>query len=412
MNASDRTQRTRIYLDHASTSWPKRPGVVEAMTRYLVDNGANAGRGGYESARAASAMVERVRHDLARSIAAPMDACVSFHGGCTAALNAAIHGVCGPEGLVDRGHHVIASAVEHNAVLRPLHAACRQAEATLQIASCDSDSVCSMESIANCIRAETRLVAMASASNVTGCVQPIAEVAGLLRDINERRPTSERIRLLCDAAQTLGYLPINVVAMGIDLLAAPAHKGMGGPSGIGMLYVAPETANKVRPVMQGGTGHDGRAWEMPSSMPHRMEAGTLNLPAIAGWEAALASVVEDGETEAHREASLVSLAKRMHEGVSAIPGLRAHSVGGVLPVVSVSVADADLGIGVHEIAAILDADFGVEVRAGHHCATAIHDHLGTQDSGTLRLSAGHGTRTHEIDHALDALSEIMASVRV
>ncbi len=387
---------TRIYLDHASTSWPKAPGVVEAMTDFMRQCGANASRGNYTSARRASEIRERVRRRLAERINAESSDCVSLHSGCTAALNAAIHGLL--PGTIGAEHHVIASAAEHNSVLRPLVDVTTRAAAQLEIIACDTQGYIAADAITEAINDSTRMVALTHASNVTGIRYPIAEVGRRISQLNESRSHANQIIFLCDAAQTFGYLPIDVAAMGVHVLAAPAHKGSGGPLGIAMLYLHSSLHDTVDPMMQGGSGHDGLANQMPESMPERLEPGSMNIAALAGWDAALDRPLTD-LAELHQTTTY------LHDRLQQIGGVRIVGGRGELPLASIEFGDL---LSCAEAAAILDAEFGIEVRSGYHCAGRLHDCLGTRNSGTLRISCGHGTSFDELDRLTSALSAIVA----
>lgn len=386
---------TRIYLDHASTSWPKAPGVIEAMTDYMRDWGANASRGNYSAARHAVAIRERVRGRLADQINAATIECVSLHSGCTAALNAAIHGLI--PATVGAGDHAIASAAEHNSVLRPMRHATTRAGAQLKIVPCHETGRMDMDAMTGAIDDRTRIVALTDASNVTGIRSPVAELGRRIAHINASRQPSDQIILLCDAAQTFGYLPLDVDAMGVHALAAPAHKGSGGPLGIAMLYLHPSLHECIEPTIQGGSGHDGLADHMPDAMPGRLEPGSMNIAALAGWDAAL-------DRPLSQPTHLNELTAYLHDHLQRIEGIHVVGERGELPIASIEFGDL---LSSAEAAAILDAEFGIEVRSGYHCAAELHDCLGTRDSGTLRISCGHSTTFEELDRLAAALAEMV-----
>lgn len=386
---------TRIYLDHASTSWPKAAGVIEAMTDYMRDWGANASRGNYTAARQAVAIRERVRGRLADQINASVPECVSFHSGCTAALNAAIHGLI--PGSVGAGDFVIASAAEHNSVLRPLRLAITRKDAQLRIVPCNRTGQIDIDTLSDAVDDRTRMVALTDASNVTGIRSPVAELGRRIAELNVSRKPSDQIILLCDAAQTFGYLPVDVEAMGVHALAAPAHKGSGGPLGIAMLYLHPSLHDRIEPTIQGGSGHDGLADHMPDEMPGRLEPGSMNIAALAGWDAAL-------ERPLAPPAQLGDLTAYLHDHLQQIEGIHVIGERGELPIASIHFGNL---LSCAEAAAILDAEFRIEVRSGYHCAAELHDFLGTRDSGTLRISCGHSTTFHELDRLAEALGELV-----
>lgn len=380
----------RLYLDHASTSWPKAVGVVEAMTRFMIDCGASASRGNYAAARRAQQIVDRVRSRLAETISAEQSSCITFHAGCTAALNVAIHGLVRP---LD---HAVVAAVEHNSVLRPATAATRN----VTIVPCDASGRMNAAEMTAAITPDTRIIALTHASNVTGIVQPVAELVRRVAAINDTRPADRRIFVLCDAAQTFGYLPIDVRELGVDGLAAPAHKGSGGPTGIACLYLRPDWHSQITPSLQGGSGYDGMSDEMPTSMPGRLEPGTMNVAAIAGWEAALNTL--DTST-----GHLAELATDLRDGLARINGIRMIGQCGELPIASI-----DFGpmLPPSDAAAILDQEFSIDVRAGYHCAARLHEFLHSQSHGTLRISCGHTTQPRDLIRLFQALQEIAESL--
>ncbi len=378
----------RIYLDHAATSWPKPDCVLDAMDRYARQCGASAGRGTYRSANEAASVVLSVRREIARHIGAASPSSISLHPSGTAALNAAIHGLLRP------GDHVVTTAAEHNSVLRPLHFQKQQQKIELVVVPSDSHGRVSTKDVLAAMTDRTRLVAVTHASNVTGTIQPIREIAQQLE--------SHRAMLLCDAAQTFGYLPIDVASSGIDLLAAPGHKGGGGPLGTGFLYASPGCQRSLRPSIQGGTGSQSESLEMPCAYPEKLEPGNLNVPALAGWAAGLREAAEAKEVQRR----LGDLSQRLHTGLARIPGLRIFGEADRLPIASVSLP----GISPTDLSSILDIEYGIETRAGLHCAALIHSHLGNTADGTLRISGGRSTTDEEIDAVIEALATIASEL--
>ncbi|TWU39235.1 aminotransferase class V-fold PLP-dependent enzyme [Novipirellula artificiosorum] len=377
----------RIYLDHAATSWPKPPHVLDAMDRYARLCGAAAGRGQYGSAHEADAIVHQVRRSLARFIGASSTESIALFSNGTTAINAAIFGV------VRNADHVVTTAAEHNSVLRPLAHLQSSGRITLSVVGCDRDGIVSAEEVLGAVTDQTSLVAVGSAGNVTGAEQPIEEIG--------RHLAEHRAMFLCDAAQSFGYLPMNVETLGVDLLAAPGHKGGTGPQGTGFLYVHPERFDRVEPIVFGGTGSQSESLSMPIVMPGKLEAGNLNVPALAGWAAGLTVLLEQSEL---RSASHCQrLAKRLHAGLTSIDGLRVFGKPSRLPIASVAAE----GMSPIDLAAILDAEFGIETRAGLHCAALVHSYLGSAPEGTLRISGSVVTTDEEIDQVVAALQAIL-----
>ncbi len=376
----------RTYLDHAATSWPKPDAVLLAMDKYARQCGATAGRGAYQSAQHAAEIVRAARRKLAKLIKADSANCISLHPSGTHALNVALHG------LIGKGDHVVATAAEHNSVLRPLYHLQQTQAVEMTIVPCDNTGFVSADRLAKAIRDDTRLVAVTHASNVTGAIQPIQQIGHLLRDHDAV--------LLSDAAQTLGYLPIDVRQLGVDLLAAPGHKGAHGPLGTGMLYADVRIHDRLRPLIQGGTGSQSESLEMPGDYPDKVESGNLNIPAIAGWSAGLDLLIAGGAV------SLGHLAETLYGELNSIAGLEVIGTPSELPIASVKVP----GMSPTDVASILDVEFRIETRSGFHCAALIHGYLNSGNEGTLRISGGHQTTPQEIKQACDALRTIVDEV--
>ncbi len=280
-------------------------------------------------------------------------------------------------------------------MLRPLHHLQSVGTITVTVVPTDDQGAVDATNIFDAIQDNTRLVTLTHASNVTGCVQSIAEVGCGLRD--------HSAIYLCDAAQTFGAIPIDVQRSGIDLLAAPGHKGSGGPLGTGFLYSAPAVHEELVPTVQGGTGSQSESLEMPTEMPAKLEAGNLNVPALAGWNVALQDLLDD-RTESRLQL-LTSLSNQLYDGLANINGLRIFGRSRSLPIASIAIE----GYSVTDAAVILDAEFGIETRAGLHCAALIHPHLGSGAEGTLRISAGHTTTESEIDALFAAINLLCAN---
>jgi len=399
VGASDVIEKTRNYLDHAATSWPKPETVYASMDRYAREIGAAAGRGDYRSAVAASQIVSECRRSLMRLINAGKADEIAFFSNGTTALNAAIFGV------VRSGDHVVTSAIEHNSVLRPLEELRARGTIRLDVIDCDASGCVDIQQMLERVDDRTVLVALAHGSNVTGAVQDVAVIGEKIRESNTL--------FLCDAAQTLGYLPIDVQMLGIDLLAAPGHKGACGPLGTGMLYVSPKATARMRPTVFGGTGSLSESMQMPLRMPEMLEAGNLNVPAIAGWNAGL-EYLRSLDPSAVAE-TRIALCERMSDRFSNIPGV-VSIIGEQLPIASLVFDDLEPSL----FGALLDSEFGIDVRCGLHCAALVHEPIrhacvsrgfsASRYSGTLRLSAGHSTSLPQIDEAASAIHDLVVEL--
>jgi cysteine desulfurase/selenocysteine lyase len=380
-----------IYLDNAATSFPKAPGVIEAMGAFLATTAGNPGRSGHALALGAQAVVTATRRGLATLLGAPDPSRVVFTANATDALNVALWG------LLVAGDRVITTSVEHNAVARPLVAL---GDAGVQVTrvTCAPDGTLDPGDLERALRAgPARLVVLTHASNVTGTILPVAEAARLAHE--------HGALVLVDAAQTAGVLPLDVVAMGLDLVALPGHKGLLGPTGTGGLYVGPGI--RLRPLRQGGTGTRSEEERQPEELPEALEAGTLNTVGIAGLGSALEYLAERGVAaiRAHEQA----LTGRLLDGLRAIPGVTVHGTGDAERQVA-TVSITLVGWEPVDLGAALDGSFGIAVRAGLQCAPLAHRTAGTWPRGTVRLSPGAFTTDDDIDQALRALRALAGAV--
>lgn len=383
----------RIYLDNAATSWPKPESVYAAVDDYQRRLGAPAGRSGYAEAVAVSQAVENARRAIARLLGVADPAHLIFTSNGTDSLNLAIHG------LLAAGDHVITSVAEHNSVLRPLTDLVDAGKITVTRVACSSDGVIDPHDVRAALRPNTRLVAITHASNVTGAVQPIAEIGQIAHEAGAL--------MLCDTAQTVGHYPLDVRELQVDLLAASGHKGLLGPLGTGVLAIAPAAVPKLRSVRQGGTGTRSEETRQPDELPSKFESGNLNVPGILGLGAAAAFLEERGVTAIHQEGAV--LTQRLLAGFREIRGLRVLGPTGEqprVPLVSIVVEGYDP----QEVALGLDAAHRIQVRPGLHCAPEMHQALGTHRSGgTVRFSLGVFTTAAEIDATIAAVAELAHS---
>lgn len=379
----------RIYLDNAATSWPKPEAVYRAVDEYQRACGAAAGRGVYRSAQAAERIVAQCRKRIAEFIGADSPRRIIFTLNGTDSLNLALHGLLKP------GDHVVSSVCEHNSVLRPLHALSQSINIAYDLVPCDGEGFINPDDVRRALTPQTRLIALTHASNVTGAVQPIAEVGRIARE--------RGVRFLVDAAQSLGHFPIHVNELGCDMLAAPGHKGLLGPLGTGLLYLAPDMQLELQPVRQGGTGTRSDEPQQPASLPDRYESGNLNVPGIAGLLAGIEWLQETGETQiAAREQAL---AEHLLDALAEIPSISVFGPQDSTNRVGV-VSFTIRGYDPQEISAALDASAGIELRAGLHCAPQMHAAQGTLPAGTVRASLGPFSTAADVDALAAALREM------
>lgn len=378
-----------IYLDNAATTWPKPPGVKDAMVHCMAEIGANPGRAGHKMALAANQMVDGVRKKLAGlfNIDQKSYERIIFTLNATEALNLAI------KGLLKSGDHAVTSSMEHNSVTRPLN---RLEKSGVQVTrvKCDGEGKMDPGDVRRALRPNTKLIVLTHASNVTGTAMPLEEIGRLAGEAG--------ITFLVDAAQSAGVLNIDVKSMNIGLLAFPGHKSLLGPTGTGGLYLREGIA--LETLKEGGTGSQSELPGMPDTLPERYEAGTLNTVGIAGLGAGIDFILKEGmdKIRAHE----LNLTARFIEGAAKVPGLKIYSPGvsgSRAPVVSFLIEGRESV----EIGGILDKKYGVACRAGLHCAPDAHRTLGTFDLKLVRFSFSYFNTSDEIDSVVGSLEEIV-----
>jgi len=378
-----------IYLDHAATAFPKAPGVAEAMARFLDEQSGNPGRGGHRLTVAASRAVEAARDEVAALLGGDPGRTL-LGPGATFWINTVLESVLGAES------RVVTSALEHNAVMRPLrHLEASRGVEVAVVRAADPGGVPTAQEIGvRVAEAPTALVVLTHASNVSGSLLPVAEVVDAVAPVP----------VLVDAAQTAGSVSIDFAALGAAALACSGHKGLLGPPGIGVLLLAPGFA--VEPLIRGGTGSRSESEEMPAFLPDRLEAGTANGCGAAGLGAACAWVAEHTvEAIAEHERRLVG---RLADSLADVPGVRLHGwseAADHIGILSFTLEGADFG----ELAARLDREQGICLRAGLHCAPAAHRRLGTFPDGTIRVGVGPFNVEADVDALVLAVRDALRS---
>lgn len=374
-----------IYLDNAATSFPKAPGVSERMRYYLDCVGASVNRGVYAPAQEAELETLGLREKLCAFFHHPEPVRVLLTAGATAALNLAIKGSLHP------GSRVLVSAMEHNAVMRPLV----QLGADFTRVPCDAAGRLDLDALERGLREKPDMLILNHASNVSGTVQDAKMVGKLCKQYD--------VPFVLDAAQSAGHVPVDFEEFSLSALAVPAHKGLLGPQGIGALLVTQAFAAQLSPLIAGGTGSMSDSEELPPYLPDRFESGTPNLPGIYGWSASMNYVNKTGLSalRAHE----LALTRRFLDGLRGLPHLRL--AGTWEPDARVGVISVDfLAMDNAEAADRLEREFGILTRCGLHCAPSAHKTLGTFPQGTVRFSLGYRTTPEDVDAALAALSAL------
>ena len=392
----------QIYLDNASTTFPKPREVADAVYQYMTGVGSNIGRGGYASAYAAEEAVFNMRQLLCDFFGGEDAKNVVFTKNVTEALNVIIRG------LLEKGEHVLVSAMEHNAVMRPLQLLGRELEAGEEAPAdaisfsripCDSEGNLELEALPRLVQQRTKAVIMTHASNVCGTLLPIDKVGDFCKQ--------RGLLFIVDSAQSAGVFPINMQQLHIDALAFTGHKGLLGPQGIGGFVLREHMVTKLTPLIVGGTGSLSHTEKTPRFMPDKFEAGTLNLPGIMGLAAGVSWLKERGlaSIRAHElaltEQLLAGLQGLEQQGLLRIVGRK--DLKQRTSVVSIAGTQLDIAMLAHK----LNAEYGIATRVGLHCAPNAHKTLGTYPTGTLRFSMGWHNTEAEIATALNAFKEVL-----
>jgi len=385
----DHEREIMIYLDNAATTWPKPPGVGEAMLHFLDHVGANPGRAGHRLAVDAARIVYSVREAVAKLFGAPDPLRVVFGANVTEALNLALRGLLCP------GDHVITSSMEHNSVMRPLRALERQGVG-VTVVGCSSEGFLDPALVEAAIRPDTKMIVLNHASNVVGTILPVAEVGQIAR--------RHGLLLLADVAQTAGAFPIDMQADAIDLLAFTGHKSLYGPMGTGGLVVGERVdPSLLEPLKRGGTGSRSEREEQPDFLPDACESGTPNAVGLAGLEAGIRWVLQRG-VEAIR-AHEMALAQQLLDGLQAVPNVTVH--GGLEASRQTATVSFNIrGMEPSDVGLRLDDEYAILCRVGLHCSPAAHKTLGTFPGGTVRFGLAALNTAEEVRAAIEAVRQL------
>ena len=384
-----------IYLDNAATSFPKPDCVYAAADVYMREMGIAFGRGSHAGASDAARLVAQCRQRLARILDAESGDRVAFTFNCTDGLNLLLRGV------LRKGDRVVTSTLEHNSVLRPLQQLKSELQLDVVYVDFEADTgLIDAKSFVNELnRQPARLAVLNHASNVTGIVQPVEAISAAAHETGAL--------LMLDAAQTVGHIPFSVRELRIDMLASAGHKGLLGPLGTGIVYIRAGLEEEIRPVRCGGTGTDSESLLQPDRMPVKFESGNLNMPGLAGLNAAADWILQQSVADLHlrilKLSTQLSHSLRAIRGVTVFGGADVQNVG----IVSFTLDEMDS----QDVAAVLDQSFQIRCRAGLHCAPLVHKTLGTiAAGGTVRLSPGPFTTQADVARAAEAVAQLNASL--
>jgi cysteine desulfurase/selenocysteine lyase len=378
-----------IYLDNPATSWPKPLQVKEAMNKFMDEVGANPGRSGHLLSIEAARIVYEAREALSDLFHVKDSSRVIFTLNATESINLAL------KGLLKSGDHVITSSMEHNSVMRPLRDLEKKG-IELSVVPCFKDGTLDPREVEKRIQSTTRMIVLNHASNVTGTLFPVHEVALITR--------KRDLLFLVDAAQTAGVYPIDVEKDGIDLLVFTGHKSLYGPQGTGGLIIGDRiNEKKMAPLKQGGTGSRSEFEEQPEFLPDRFESGTPNGVGIAGLLAGVQYVLERGVEQIRQ--SEISLTEKLIEGLKAIPQLRLYGPESIKDRIA-TLAFNLRRLSSSDVASHLEREFGILCRPGLHCAPAAHRTIGTFPHGAVRFGISLFNTEAHIETVIQAVSSI------
>ncbi|MBO8435428.1 MAG: aminotransferase class V-fold PLP-dependent enzyme [Spirochaetes bacterium] len=379
----------RIYLDNAATSFPKAPGVAEAVSEYLLHGCINLYRTESRLIEENFDILYSLRSMLARLYNYPHPECIAFTKNITEAMNWII------KGLFSKSDHLIVSSNEHNAVMRPI-VECGIAFSRIPSDATGYNDYSNLESL---IRKETKGIIINAAGNVSGAVQDLTIPAGIAR--------KHHLHFIVDTAQASPFIDINMEELGIAALGFTGHKGFLGPDGTGGMLIKKSIAETIPPLIAGGTGTESDSEDVPHTLPERLSAGTENLSGLTGLECAMRYTLERKDELKERA---LYLTERLMEGIRRIDGVTIKGADGTRPRTSVvSITSPCLDIA--EIASLLLKHGNIETRVGLHCAPSAHKSLGTFPTGTLRFSPGPFTTEDEIDTTIEILSDILNQIK-
>ena len=379
----------KIYFDNGSTSWPKAPGVQEAVLELLKNGAFNINRGNYAGAYEVESVVLETRDQLVQLFHGTDSRNVIFTPGITYSLNYFI------KGFLKNGDHVLVSGLEHNAVMRPLEQM-KLAGVDYDIVPVDEEGNLDPEDLRERIRINTKAVIMTHASHVCGTAVPIREIGSICNAYG--------LLFAVDTAQSAGTLPVDMQECQVDFLAFTAHKGLLGPQGIGGFLISERLDKKMEPYIAGGTGSQSDSLLMPDYLPDKYESGTMNLPGIIGLHASLDYIREQGLKAIHDKK--MELTEYLLNEVKRIPQVRIvgrKDVQDRVAVVSLDFLTIDNAVAAFE----LEQECGVMTRVGLHCAPAAHQSLHTFPQGTVRFAFSASNTFSEIDRCVEGILKIL-----
>lgn len=374
-----------IYFDNSATTYPKPESVISGITDYLTNNGSNPGRSAHRGSIEAGMMLFQTRQLLSNLYGVKNPMRVIFTFSATDSLNLAI------KGLLQKGDHVITTAMDHNSVLRPLNTLKESETISLTILEGDSSGYINSDLVLNSIQKNTKLMIINHISNVNGVTQPIKEIGNITRE--------RGITLLVDCSQSTGVYTFDLEDYGVDLVALTGHKALYGPTGTGALIIADTfDYKKISPLRLGGTGSKSDQEFQPDFLPDMFESGTLNVCGIYGLNRGISYILDKGleNIRAHKK----RLSDYFISQIEVIEGVKTYCENRETGVISFTIDNRDI----NELLSLLE-ESDISVRQGLHCAPLAHRVLGTFPKGTIRVSFGLFNNTEEIDFFVKLIKE-------
>ncbi len=382
----------KVYLDNGATSYPKAPGVKEAICSFFDNVGSSVNRGSYDTSLAAERVVFETREMICQMYNYDNTNNVVFTKNITESLNVIL------KGFLKNGDHVIVSSVEHNAVMRPLVKLGEKGVSFTRV-NCSETGEINLEELKSAINESTRLIVMTHCSNISGSIINLEAVGQIAKENN--------LFFVVDAAQTSGVIDVDMQKLNANAICFTGHKSLLGPQGIGGFIIDDKMHPLVDTFIEGGTGSLSESEDQPDYMPDKFESGTPNIIGIYGLNASLKYINEIGKDKIlDHEMHLV---ERFLSGISKYENIRIvgrRDTKDRLAVISVDFKGEDNS----EIAHVLSSNFGIATRVGLHCAPSAHQSFGTYETGTVRFSFSSFNTDEEIDYTLDAIGKIMDSL--
>lgn len=377
-----------VYLDNASTSFPKPKIMADAMYDYIINVGGNSGRGNYSNSYESNKLVLLTREKIADFFNYNKSENVIFTNNITSSLNILI------KGILKENDHVISTTLEHNAVLRPLFECSNLLNINIDLVNSSKDGFINPIDIKDKINKNTKLVIVSHASNVIGSIQNIEEIGAICKENN--------IFFIVDTAQTAGMIKVDMHQCNANAIAFTGHKSLLGPQGIGGFIIDDSLNDACTSIFSGGTGSLSHSLTQPNFLPDKFECGTLNSPGIVGLSNSIDFINKEGlETIYSKNFYLRS---KLYEGMLNIDGIKLYGntdFSKYTTCISFNYKNFDPA----EVSYFLECN-GIKTRSGLHCAPLAHKSIGSYPGGTIRFSLGYFNTEEEIDYTLSILNNI------